>query len=59
MILLIAIIAAIGAALYYNDYNEKKDILDIETIYNNIYLDNINVGGLTKEQARELLENKL
>ncbi|MBR1444044.1 MAG: VanW family protein [Firmicutes bacterium] len=58
-VLLIAIVAAISAALYYNDYNEKKDILNIETIYNNIYLENINVGGLTKEQAKELLENKL
>lgn len=43
----------------YNQYKEMKSVLDRDTIYNNIYIDAVNVGGMTKEQAREALEEQV
>ncbi|MCD7855183.1 MAG: VanW family protein [Clostridiales bacterium] len=34
---------------------EIKAVLDVETIYSNVYINDINIGGLTKEQAKETL----
>lgn len=51
-------IAAILAIVYYSRYDEMKNIVDVDTIYNNVYVDGTNVGGLTKEQAIKLLEEK-
>ncbi len=38
---------------------EIKAVLDVDTIYTNVYINDINVGGLTKEQAKEFLESQV
>ena len=38
---------------------QYSDILSLDTIYNNIFINNYEVAGLTKEQAREKLEREL
>lgn len=38
---------------------EIKAVLDVDTIYSNVYVNDINVGGLTKEQALETLESQI
>lgn len=34
---------------------EIKAVLDVDTIYSNVYVNDVNIGGLTKEQAKETL----
>ncbi|MCD8090844.1 MAG: VanW family protein [Clostridiales bacterium] len=38
---------------------EIKAVLDVDTIYSNVYINDINVGGLTKEQALETVMSKV
>ncbi len=38
---------------------EIKAVLDVDTIYSNVYVNDINIGGLTKEQALETLESQV
>lgn len=35
---------------------EINAVLNVETIYSNVYVNDINIGGLTKEQAKQTLE---
>lgn len=50
---------SVCGAVYYNDYKQMKESLDINTIYNNIYINNVDVGGLTKEEAISKLNSEL
>lgn len=54
----IAAVSIIGF-LNYRNYEKMKVALDIDTIYNNIYVNNVNIGGYSKEQAIELLEKEV
>ncbi len=36
---------------------EIKAVLDVDTIYTNVYVENVNIGGLTKDQALALLNS--
>ena len=38
---------------------QYSDILAMDVIYNNIFINNVEVAGLTKDQAREKLEREL
>lgn len=55
-------VVAIGVVVgisTHNQYKEMKSVLDRDTIYNNIYIDAVNVGGMTKEQAKAALEEQV
>lgn len=54
-------IAAAGTVgvLAYNDYKKMEKVVESDTIYNNVYLENINIGGLTKEEAIAKLEDEV
>lgn len=62
VVLILCAIASVVAVGYYKDYRanqELREILDIDRIYTGLYVGNIAVGGLTKEQAIEKLEVEL
>lgn len=53
------IIAAITAILYMVDYYNTKpirDILDTDTIYPNVLVNSVNIGGMKKEDALKVLQ---
>lgn len=56
LLLCIVAVSAIVGISQYNKYKEMKAFIDRDTIYDNIYVSNYNVGGLTKEQAKAELE---
>ncbi len=59
LVLILAVgFGIIGGSVYYSRYKEMKDIVDVDTIYNNVFVDATNVGGLTKEQAVKQLQEK-
>lgn len=57
--------AVIGSGAMLKNYKkllinrQYNDILALDTIYNNIFINNYEVAGLTKEQALEKLEREL
>ena len=60
-ILIVSISAISGiAAMRYIEHREHQEIqsnLDVNTIYNNIFVNGVNVGGLTKSEALRKLES--
>ena len=62
LVLILCAVASMFAVGYYKKYRankELREILDIDRIYTGLYVGNIAVGGLTKEQAIEKLEIEL
>ena len=53
VIIIILIFALLGLSSY--TVVLFSDLLDIDTIYKGIYVNNINVGGMTKEELRQIL----
>ncbi|MBQ6554739.1 MAG: hypothetical protein IJL89_05860, partial [Firmicutes bacterium] len=65
ILLPVLLAAAIGAAVLTANYRsflrdrEYDDLLSLDVMYNNIFVNNYEVAGLTKEQALEKLEREL
>ena len=58
-VIVVLIAVALIAAKFITDYvdnKEKLEALNVDTIYSNVYVNNINIGGLTKEDALAKLE---
>ncbi|MCL2352906.1 MAG: VanW family protein [Firmicutes bacterium] len=57
---LIAVIAGGSAMGYmsYSRYADMKGVVNYDRIYDNIYINNIGVGGLTKEEALKKISQK-
>ena len=60
LIPVLIVLTIISACLLYNykvfiKNREYDDLLSMDTIYNNIFINNCEVAGLTKEQALEKL----
>ena len=57
-------LSVIGSGVLVKNYKkilvnrQYSDILELDTIYNNIFINNYEVAGLTKDQAREKLERE-
>lgn len=55
----ILVAAAVAGGLWYMNYletEEQRAVLDVDSIYNNIFVNNIAIGGLSKEEALQKLE---
>ena len=57
-ILVISFISILGFK-FYNTNQQMKDDLNVDTIYNNIYINGVDVGGLTKEEAEQKLNETI
>lgn len=58
-VLLIAVVSISSFGfIFYNDYKKMKSAVEIETIYNNISVNNVNIGGLSKEEALKALNEQ-
>jgi len=44
---------------FYNDYRRMQYIVEVDTIYNGIYVNGIGLGGLTRSQAQQMLESSI
>lgn len=60
IVIIAAVLGGLAAGIYFlsltNQTKEMKDALDTNVIYNNVFVDGTNVGGLTREQAKAELE---
>lgn len=58
IILCLTVILAISTVgfRFYNEYRNMKEIVEVDTIYDNIYINGINLGGYTKEEAYIMIE---
>lgn len=57
IITLVLILAATSLGFrFYNEYRHRRDVVEIDTIYNNIYVNGVHLGGMSKEEAYEKLE---
>lgn len=56
-----AVVSGFALKSYKKNMADKEfeEMLNIDNIYNNVYVDTISLGGLTKEQAKEKLEVEL
>ncbi|MDD4295960.1 MAG: VanW family protein [Ruminiclostridium sp.] len=55
ILMLISSILLISTVLLYLVFFYTRSVLDTDTVYPGIYIDDINVGGLTRREALELL----
>jgi len=55
ILLIISIILLISIVLFFSVFFYEHSVLDTVTIYPGIYIDEVNVGGLTRREALELL----
>ena len=55
VVIALAIATAVIAARNYRQNEEYERVLNVDVIYNNIYVDNVLIGGLTKEEAKQKL----
>lgn len=61
LVLLATTIISVVLLFNYKNFlssRETEDILDTPVIYNNVFIDNLAVGGLTKEQAIDKLNKE-
>ena len=65
IIIPLLLVSVVGSGALVKNYKkilanrQYNDILAMDTIYNNIFINNCEVAGLTKDQAREKLEREL
>jgi len=59
ILLIIATAAGTCGFFYYKHYKQMESVVNIDTIYNNVYINNVNLGGFTKEQAVSVLEEQI
>lgn len=61
IILLLTAILAISTVgfRFYTEYRDMKEIVEVDTIYHNVYVNSINLGGYTKEEAYLVVEEHL
>ena len=58
--ILVTILAATSLGFrFYNEYREMQNIVDVNTIYNGIYINGISLGGLTRSEAQAILERDI
>lgn len=57
-IVVVILVIAIPLSIYYINQRKMKKVVEIDTIYNNIYIEDVNVGGLTKDKAKTTIEDK-
>lgn len=50
------IIITVVSMINYGENETYRKVLDVDTIYNEIYVDNNLIGGMTKEEAKRVLE---
>ncbi len=56
----VLLLAVIGGFYYNYTINKKmSEVVNIDTIYNNIYINNIDIRGTTIEEAKNILNNTL
>ncbi len=56
----VLLISVLGSVYYvYSKNKNMREIVDVDTIYNNIYINDIDMGGLTIEQAKQTLKNSI
>lgn len=54
---IVVVLLVVAGILGYTLYSNVKQVLDTDRIYKGIYIENTPVGGLTRTEAYELLEN--
>lgn len=60
VIVFVLLIIVLGSLYYIYSTNEKmKHVVELETIYNNIYINNFNLGGLGIDEAKDMLKTNL
>lgn len=56
----VLLVGVLGSVYYVYATNKKmKEIVEVDTIYNNIYINDIDMGGLTLDKAKETLKTGL
>ena len=58
-LLLVASLAGVYLYTYMQNMQNQKyiSLIDTDTFYSGIYIDNINIGGMTKEEAKAAIRN--
>lgn len=59
-LLLVASLAGVYLYTYMQNMQNQKyiSLIDTDTFYSGIYIDNINIGGMTKEEAKAAIETQ-
>lgn len=56
----VLLISVLGSVYYvYSKNKNMREIVDVDTIYNNIYINDIDMGGLTVDEAKDMLKNSI
>lgn len=58
-IVVVAVAAVSSFFLYSQNIKKMKSVVEVETIYNGISINDISIGGLTSEEARDTVNNKI
>lgn len=60
-VIVFALLAVVLGSLYYiySTNKKMKSVVEIETFYNNIYINNFNLGGLSIDEAKNMLKTNL
>lgn len=57
---IILLVGVLGSLYYvYSKNKMMKEIVEVDTIYNNIYINNIDMGGLTVDKAKDMLATSI
>lgn len=56
----VLLISVLGSVYYvYSKNKNMREVVEVDTIYNNIYINDIDMGGLTIEEANNMLKSSI